>query len=100
MDLEAELGAYDAQHPAFAGHFPGNPIVPGVLLLDAALHALGLPGVQPQAPLRLDQVKFLGVVRPGEALTLRAREHGATLRVGLRHGERDVASATLALARR
>ena len=28
-----------ADHPAFGGHFPGHPIVPGVLLLDAAIHA-------------------------------------------------------------
>ena len=29
-----------ADHPALPGHFPGRPIVPGVLLLDAVLQAM------------------------------------------------------------
>ena len=27
-------------HPAFVGHFPGTPILPGVMLLDTVLHAI------------------------------------------------------------
>jgi 3-hydroxymyristoyl/3-hydroxydecanoyl-(acyl carrier protein) dehydratase len=28
-----------ADHPALAGHFPGNPVVPGVVILDAVISA-------------------------------------------------------------
>ena len=54
------------QHASLAGHFPGNPVVPGVVLLDAVTHALsqqvgravtvtGMPGVKFLAPLLPEQ---------------------------------------------
>lgn len=55
-------------HPAFAGHFPARPIVPGVVLLD---HAIGLAqGLQggPVDGWRVDQAKFLSPCGPGETL--------------------------------
>ena len=55
-------------HPAFAGHFPGAPIVPGVLLLDAALHALETE--TGAAAATIASAKFLYPVAPGESLTL------------------------------
>lgn len=52
-----------ADHPAFAGHFPGMPIVPGVMLLDEAIHAIaadiGHPGGWSVA-----SVKFLHPLGP------------------------------------
>jgi 3-hydroxyacyl-[acyl-carrier-protein] dehydratase len=54
-----------ADHPSAAGHFPGNPIIPGALLLDAALEAMGLQSAV------IRGVKFLRPVRPGTRLELR-----------------------------
>ena len=53
-------------HPAAAGHFPGNPIIPGALLLSETLRAiernltLDLSNGQPVS------AKFLHPVRPGD----------------------------------
>lgn len=56
----------DAAHPALPGHFPGRPIVPGVVLLDRVIEAIETAhGEMPE--LRLPQVKFLQPLLPGEA---------------------------------
>ncbi|GAB1595171.1 hypothetical protein [Lysobacter claricitrinus] len=55
----------DATHPSLPGHFPGNPIVPGVVLLDHVVEAIEAAH-GPLARLRLPQVKFLEPLRPGE----------------------------------
>jgi len=59
-----------ADHPAFAGHFPGAPLLPGVVLLDEAIRAIELAdGGEPRC-WRVAAVKFLRAVVPGEALVL------------------------------
>lgn len=55
-----------AEHPALPGHFPGMPIVPGVLLLDELLGSL-----EPRrAGWRIGHAKFLKPVGPGATLSL------------------------------
>lgn len=58
-----------AGHPALPGHFPGRPIVPGVLLLDAVMQAIAaLPGAR--MPARLLRAKFIAPVGPNAAVTI------------------------------
>jgi len=62
---------FASDHPTGAGHFPGNPIIPGALLLDRMLDAMGLSGSTRQ---EVRVAKFLHPVRPGDAVTFRWRE--------------------------
>lgn len=57
-------------HPAFAGHFPGHPILPGVVLLEEALAAIGTQTKRAATDWRLDNAKFLLAVAPGTELEL------------------------------
>jgi 3-hydroxyacyl-[acyl-carrier-protein] dehydratase len=86
-------------HPAFAGHFPGTPIVPGVVLLDLALVAIGTALGQELSACHINSVKFLSPVKPGEPVQLRyeAQASGA-IRFDLSSGERKVASAVVRAA--
>src|SRR6266480_2367677 len=59
-----------AEHPALAGHFPGAPILPGVLLLDEMLRAVEQERSHARTRWRIGAAKFLKPVRPGETLTL------------------------------
>lgn len=59
-----------ADHPAFSGHFPGAPMLPGVVLLDAALREIELAGTEPCSRWQITEAKFLSPVGPGEPLTL------------------------------
>ena len=61
-----------ADHPSLPGHFPGRPIVPGVVLLDRVIEAIEAieAGHGPLPPLRLPQVKFLKPLLPNETASV------------------------------
>ena len=84
-----------ADHPAYAGHFPGQPILPGVVLLDAALRAMAAQGGRQDPTWQLKSVKFHSPVQPGDALTLHYAEAPAGgFRFEIRCNERSVASGS------
>ncbi|MCS6881356.1 MAG: 3-hydroxyacyl-ACP dehydratase FabZ [Oscillochloridaceae bacterium] len=82
--LELEPGAravaeklVSANEPHFAGHFPGNPIMPGVLIVEAlaqtgAVAAMSLPEHRGKLAVfaGIDECRFRRVVRPGDVLRL------------------------------
>ena len=85
-----------ADHPAFAGHFPGHPIVPGVVLLDEALRCTESLLAAPAAAWQIAQAKFLSPVGPGETLRIRIeRSPRGNYNFSIQAGERAVASGSL-----
>jgi len=76
-----------AQHPSLPGHFPGNPIVPGVVLLDRIASALERAGAGRFA--RIFAVKFIAPLRPDEDAQLHALSDETRVRFRI---ERDGAT--------
>jgi 3-hydroxyacyl-[acyl-carrier-protein] dehydratase len=67
-----------ATHPALPGHFPGNPIVPGVVLLDRV--AAAIERARGARIARIASVKFLAPLKPDEDAELRVTCDGARVR--------------------
>lgn len=82
VELEPGLRAVgeklvSANEPQFTGHFPGNPVMPGVLIVEAmaqtgAVAALSLPEHKGKLVLfaGIDSCRFKRIVRPGDVLRL------------------------------
>ncbi len=65
-----------ADHPSLAGHFPGNPIVPGVVILEEVVRAFEAWRPDKQ-PVGMPVVKFLAPLRPEQSFTIRFLESGS-----------------------
>jgi 3-hydroxymyristoyl/3-hydroxydecanoyl-(acyl carrier protein) dehydratase len=84
-------------HPSLAGHFPGRPIVPGVVLLDRVVEAIeAIHGALP--PLRLPQVKFLKPLLPGQTASIELQGHAPRWRFRVLRGDDLLASGEIVAA--
>ena len=85
-----------ADHPSYAGHFPGAPLLPGVVLLNATLDALEKAGKGPTSYWEVSSAKFQSAVRPGEALTLHHETlPNGSIRFAIRAADRAIANGLI-----
>ncbi len=83
-----------SDHPCLTGHFPGNPIVPGVVLLDMVSAALReSQGAQAWIH-KFGNVKFLSLLRPGEEMDILLQGDGSQMRFRCSCGERLLSQGT------
>ena len=83
-------------HPAFAGHFPGTPILPGVLLLDTALQAIANATGITLEHCEISAVKFLSPANPGDELVIQHEITGSgAIRFDIMAGSRKIASGSI-----
>lgn len=88
----------DANHPSLPGHFPGRPIVPGVVLLDHALataehwlgHSIRVTG--------LTQAKFTRPLLPEQTATIALTLANEELRFDIQHAGERIAQGAFKLA--
>src|SRR5579859_4874411 len=99
------VGEYTVRgdEPFLRGHFPGQPIFPGVLLAEAAAQLAGVvaqsdPQIAPLPDLRLTAlraVKILGTARPGDVIRLEANITGRLGNLVQARASASVAGKTL-----
>lgn len=69
---------FASEDPMFKGHFPGNPIVPGVILTEALAQVAGIAGTSKKGFLlsAIRAMKFPSPAQPGEKIRLHAKMDG------------------------
>ena len=87
-----------AGHPVFAGHFPGRPIVPGVLLLQAVLDEAERWLGRELSARSLPQAKFSAPLLPEQDAELELRLAKSELRFSVTRAEQIVTQGRFALA--
>ena len=95
--MAAAARSFAPDHPAAQGHFPGNPLIPGAVLLAGTLQeiAAGL-GVN-LSSCRIRSAKFVAPVRPGDRVTIEySRPHGNAIRFDCKLGGRTVLKGEVA----
>lgn len=75
----------DHDHACLEGHFPGNPVVPGVLVLDRVLALAEAWTGQPVGAVGMPQVKFVQPLLPGQRADVTLQRQGARIRFEVSH---------------
>lgn len=97
MDYLTAIKNVTINEPFFTGHFPGQPIMPGVLMLEALAQACGILSSISSEPkdrkavlhyfAGIDNARFKQVVTPGDQLRLEVKLTGRKREFWRMHGE-------------
>lgn len=88
-----------ASHPSLPGHFPGNPLVPGVLVLDEVVTGAARAFGGEMQVRAIPQVKFVTSLRPEQTARVRIEVTSASqLRFTVHHESALIAQGVLTLA--
>jgi 3-hydroxyacyl-[acyl-carrier-protein] dehydratase len=81
------------EHPCLPGHFPGQPLVPGVVLLEHV--ACALRDWRNLRLARVLEVKFLAPLRPGDQAQLELDDAAGRIRFAIQRGQQVLARGVL-----
>ena len=88
---------FPPDHPAAQGHFPGNPVIPGAVLLSEVLEAIESELSVDLSSCRVRSVKFFKLVRPGDRIAIEfSRTDSGAIRFACTHGDRTVLNGEVA----
>ena len=99
MTFEA-IGIIRANHPTLPGHFPGSPLVPGVVILDEVIAAL-IEWRSDSQLTAIRLVKFLAPLAPEQAFTIclsATNERASEINFCCRAGDRIIVEGRLEVA--
>lgn len=85
---------FPSEHPTAEGHFPGNPIIPGAVLLREVIAAIA-----PAAPVEILWAKFHVPIRPGDTIQIQWANAQNEVRFSCSIADSDRPAVTGALSR-
>ena len=85
-----------ASHPSLAGHFPGHPVVPGVVMLGEIMNTIRQATGRNIEFVGMPSAKFLSPLTPEETLTIRLDQQAdGTMEFTCTTGSRVITSGCL-----